>query len=129
MDLELEIGAGPGAAKIVTKKVEYTARSPLYAVQIGAFSRLVPMWKFEGLNNVDAFMDRMGTIRYVMGHFNYVGDSIIGSYVNMGAGSKLANLHKGYQDDVWIYQQIFRKRWSVLDFIVVSTVLPASKFL
>lgn len=72
MDLELEIGAGPGAAKIVTKKVEYTARSPLYAVQIGAFSRLVPMWKFEGLNNVDAFMDRMGTIRYVMGHFNYV---------------------------------------------------------
>ena len=27
-----------------------------------------------------------------LGHFNYVGDSIIGSYVNMGAGSKLANL-------------------------------------
>lgn len=26
------------------------------------------------------------------GHFNYVGDSIIGSYVNLGAGSRLANL-------------------------------------
>lgn len=26
------------------------------------------------------------------GHFNYLGDSIVGSYVNMGAGSKLANL-------------------------------------
>ncbi len=26
------------------------------------------------------------------GHFNYVGDSIIGSHVNLGAGSKLANL-------------------------------------
>lgn len=26
------------------------------------------------------------------GHFNYIGDSVIGSYVNMGAGSKLANL-------------------------------------
>ncbi len=26
------------------------------------------------------------------GHFNYLGDSIIGSYVNMGAGSKIANL-------------------------------------
>ncbi|MCF8719514.1 hypothetical protein [Nitrospina gracilis] len=26
------------------------------------------------------------------GHFNYIGDSIIGSYVNLGAGSKLANL-------------------------------------
>jgi NDP-sugar pyrophosphorylase family protein len=27
-----------------------------------------------------------------MGHFNYIGDSIIGSYVNVGAGTKLANL-------------------------------------
>lgn len=26
------------------------------------------------------------------GHFNYIGDSILGSYVNMGAGSKLANV-------------------------------------
>jgi acetyltransferase-like isoleucine patch superfamily enzyme len=26
------------------------------------------------------------------GHFNYIGDSIIGSYVNLGAGSRLANL-------------------------------------
>jgi NDP-sugar pyrophosphorylase family protein len=26
------------------------------------------------------------------GHFNYIGDSILGSHVNMGAGSKLANL-------------------------------------
>jgi bifunctional N-acetylglucosamine-1-phosphate-uridyltransferase/glucosamine-1-phosphate-acetyltransferase GlmU-like protein len=26
------------------------------------------------------------------GHFNYIGDSIVGRHVNMGAGSKLANL-------------------------------------
>ena len=26
------------------------------------------------------------------GHFNYIGDSIVGRYVNMGAGSRLANL-------------------------------------
>ena len=26
------------------------------------------------------------------GHFNYIGDSILGSYVNMGAGSRLANV-------------------------------------
>lgn len=26
------------------------------------------------------------------GHFNYIGDSILGSHVNLGAGSKLANL-------------------------------------
>ena len=27
-----------------------------------------------------------------VGHFNYIGDSIIGSYCNLGAGSRLANL-------------------------------------
>ncbi len=27
-----------------------------------------------------------------MGHFNYIGDCILGSYVNIGAGTKLANL-------------------------------------
>ncbi|MBL0691246.1 MAG: hypothetical protein JJV97_02830 [SAR324 cluster bacterium] len=27
-----------------------------------------------------------------VGHFNYVGDSLVGSYVNLGAGAKLANL-------------------------------------
>ncbi|MDH5542361.1 MAG: hypothetical protein OEY64_05295 [Nitrospinota bacterium] len=27
-----------------------------------------------------------------MGHFNYIGDSVIGSFVNIGAGTKLANL-------------------------------------
>ena len=26
------------------------------------------------------------------GHFNYIGDSILGSYINMGAGAKLANV-------------------------------------
>lgn len=26
------------------------------------------------------------------GHFNYLGDSVVGSYVNLGAGAKLANL-------------------------------------
>ena len=26
------------------------------------------------------------------GHFNYIGDSILGSYINMGAGSRLANV-------------------------------------
>ena len=57
---------------IVTKPVEYTAKTPLYAIQVGAFSRLVPIWKFDKLNNVDAFMDKDGLIRYAIGHFNYV---------------------------------------------------------
>jgi len=57
---------------VVTKKIEYSTRTPLFAVQIGAYSRLVPIWRFEGLKNVDAFMDNSGLIRYVIGHFTYV---------------------------------------------------------
>ncbi len=34
-----------------------------------------------------------------VGHFNYIGDSILGSYVNLGAGSKLANLQFRSDDD------------------------------
>jgi NDP-sugar pyrophosphorylase family protein len=33
------------------------------------------------------------------GHFAYVGDSIVGSYVNIGAGAKLANLQLRLADD------------------------------
>ncbi len=33
------------------------------------------------------------------GHFNYIGDSILGSYVNLGAGAKLANLEFRSADD------------------------------
>ena len=33
------------------------------------------------------------------GHFNYIGDSILGSYVNMGAGAKLANVRFRSSDD------------------------------
>lgn len=33
------------------------------------------------------------------GHFNYIGDSILGSYVNLGAGSRLANLEFRSPDD------------------------------
>ncbi|MBL4818016.1 MAG: SPOR domain-containing protein, partial [Deltaproteobacteria bacterium] len=54
---------------IVTKTIDYTTESPLYGVQIGAFSRLDPRRYFNGLKNVEAFMDKAGTIRYVIGHF------------------------------------------------------------
>ncbi len=33
------------------------------------------------------------------GHFNYIGDSIIGSYVNLGAGSRLANVQLRSADE------------------------------
>jgi len=57
---------------VVTKRVEYSTKTPLYAVQVGAFSRLAPMWKFDNLSNVDAFVDDEGMIRYVIGHLTYV---------------------------------------------------------
>ena len=44
------------------------------------------------------------------GHFNYIGDSIIGSHVNMGAGSRLANLQfrtaEQKEGDVQLFPEI-----------------------
>jgi NDP-sugar pyrophosphorylase family protein len=34
------------------------------------------------------------------GHFNYVGDSILGSHVNLGAGAKLANLQFRVKEEI-----------------------------
>jgi len=55
--------------EIVTKTIVYTTSSPLYGVQVGAFSRLVPVYEFENVKNVEAFMDKNGVVRYVIGHF------------------------------------------------------------
>ncbi len=56
---------------IVTKPVEYTLRTPLYGIQVGAFTDLVPIREeFDNLKNVEAFMDKEGTLRYVVGHFS-----------------------------------------------------------
>ena len=63
--------------KVVTRTIEYTTKTPLYAVQVGAFSRLAPLWKFEKLKNVDAFLDDDGMIRYVIGHLTYVSQANI----------------------------------------------------
>ena len=46
------------------------------------------------------------------GHFNYIGDSILGSHVNMGAGSKLANLQ-------------FRSREEKVKSIIHSIQIPS----
>ena len=54
---------------IITKEIDYTTLTPLYGVQVASFSRFVPIYKFDGLKNVEAFMDTEGTIRYVIGHF------------------------------------------------------------
>lgn len=63
--------------KVITKNVDYETKTPLYGVQVGAFSRLVPIWKFDNLSNVDAFMDNESMIRYVIGHFTFVSQANI----------------------------------------------------
>lgn len=54
---------------VVTKHIEYSTEFPLYGVQLGAFKEVVPVSRFKDLKNVEAFMDRDGLIRYVIGHF------------------------------------------------------------
>lgn len=53
------------------QKIEYTTNAPLYGVQIGSTSKLIPSSKFGDLKNIDAFIDKTGTVRYVIGHFAY----------------------------------------------------------
>lgn len=56
-------------AKIVTQNIEYTTPSPLWGVQVGSFSKYVPMGDFDDIKNVDAFIDKNGKVRYVVGSF------------------------------------------------------------
>lgn len=75
--------------KIVTKKIEYSTRQPLYGVQLGAFKETIPVSRFRSLKNIDAFMDNEGLIRYVIGHFS----------IHSQAESLLKVIHsKGYED-------------------------------
>lgn len=56
--------------EIKTQKLQYSTEYPLYGVQLGAFKEAVPVSRFKQLKNVDAFMDKSGWIRYVVGHFS-----------------------------------------------------------
>ena len=56
--------------EIKTQRLEYSTQSPLYGVQLGAFKEAVPVSRFSELKNVDAFMDKSGWIRYVVGNFS-----------------------------------------------------------
>src|SRR5690606_33498078 len=56
---------------LLTEKIKYTTRTPLYGVQIGSTSEVIPVNRFGDLKNIDAFVDKDGIIRYVVGHFSY----------------------------------------------------------
>jgi hypothetical protein len=63
------VAADTTQLQILTKEKYYTTASPLYGVQVGAFKEVIPVSRFGDLKNVDAFMDKEGLIRYVVGHF------------------------------------------------------------
>lgn len=79
----------PLVKEVKTKHVEYSTELPLYGVQLGAYKEAVPVSRFKHLKNVDAFMDKKGWIRYVIGHFS------IASQAN---SLLLAIQEKGYPD-------------------------------
>jgi NDP-sugar pyrophosphorylase family protein len=55
------------------------------------------------------------------GHFNYIGDSIVGSHVNMGAGSRLANLQFRIAEHKERDEQIFPE----IPACINDTVIPS----
>lgn len=57
--------------KVVSRTVQYSTKTPLYGVQLGAFKEVIPVNRYRDVKNVDAFMDKEGLIRYVVGHFSY----------------------------------------------------------
>lgn len=74
---------------LVTQKLEYTTKTPLYGVQIGSNLNPSPTSSYSKIKNVDVFIDNEGIIRYVVGHFSF----------RKQAETLLASLkEKGYQD-------------------------------
>ena len=57
------------------------------------------------------------------GHFNYIGDSILGSHVNMGAGSRLANLQFRTAEQKEREVQIFPEIPALIDDKIIATGL------
>lgn len=57
------------------------------------------------------------------GHFNYIGDSILGRHVNMGAGSRLANLQFRTGADKDREEQIFPEIPALIDGKAIATGL------
>ncbi len=55
--------------KYVTKTQTYSTFNSVYGIQVGAGSKAIPIYEFEGLKNVNAYLGTSGLIRYVVGKF------------------------------------------------------------
>lgn len=101
---------------LVTKYTDYTLTEPLYGVQVGAFSELIPIHEFDDLRNVEAYIDSAGTIRYVIGHFPMKRDAQALLKAVRESGYKDAfitnvNVPKKYEEEIVIVNnQSFKKK-------------------
>lgn len=91
-DLKIFIGAGTLVEAGATIK-DHVIIEPGCEVRQGAYLRGVV---FVGTGSVVGHTTEMKNsifIRHVeAGHFAYIGDTIVGAYVNLGAGTKISNL-------------------------------------
>lgn len=91
----------------ITKRVDYTALAPLYGVQVGAFSKSIPVYEFDGLKNVEAFIDNDGRVRYVIGNFIYrsQAENLLKTVQNAGYGDAFivdVNKEKKFSEELVI---------------------------
>lgn len=96
---------------LVTEKLEYTTNSPLYGVQIGSNLNPSPTSAFSDVKNVDVFIDSLGYIRYVVGHFSYrkQAENLLKSIKEKGFDDAFVvnvNNEKKYSNEVISYKNI-----------------------
>lgn len=96
---------------LVTERLEYTTNAPLYGVQIGSNMNPSPTSAFKDVKNVDVFIDSLGMIRYVVGHFSYrkQAENLLESIKNKGFTDAYVvnvNNEKKYSNEVISYKNI-----------------------
>ena len=96
---------------LVTERLEYTTNAPLYGVQIGSNMNPSPTSAFKNVKNVDVFIDSLGMIRYVVGHFSYrkQAENLLESIKNKGFTDAYVvnvNNEKKYSNEVISYKNI-----------------------
>lgn len=60
-----------GGPEVMTRDVTYTVTTALYGVQVGAYIKPRFSKDFDGLKNVEVYIDNNGVFRYVIGRFAY----------------------------------------------------------
>ena len=96
---------------LVTERLEYTTNAPLYGVQIGSNMNPSPTRAFSDVKNVDVFIDSLGIIRYVVGHFSYrkQAENLLKSIKEKGfVDAYVVNVNNGkkYSNEVISYKNI-----------------------